>query len=97
MTEHWAANLTTPSTGPRQVRFDSEKLYVALDRRCRELRISRRELLRQIGENTPSSITRLGQGRAPSADLLCRLLVWFGNTDLAPFLSPVELDEEGAA
>jgi hypothetical protein len=78
-----------PGAEPRTVRFDPEKLYVALDRRRRELRISRRELLRQVGERTPSSITRLGQGNNPSADLLARFLVWLGDTDLAPYLSPV--------
>lgn len=96
MTDHWAADLAIPPTGPRRVRFDPERLYVALDRRCRELRISRRELLRQIGENTPSSITRLGRGVSPSADLLVRLLVWLGDTDLAPYVTPIE-PEKGAA
>jgi hypothetical protein len=84
--------ITTPPRHPepRTVRLDPEKLYVAIDRRRRELRISRRELLRQIGEHTPSSITRLGQGYMPSADLLARFLVWLGDTDLAPYLTAIE-------
>jgi hypothetical protein len=82
-----------PPAQLRTVRFDPEKLYVAVDRRRRELRISRREVLRQIGENTPSSLTRLGQGAHPSADLLCRFLVWLGDTDLAAYMSPVDADE----
>lgn len=74
---------------PRAVRFDVEALYMAVDRRRRQLRISNREILRQIGEHTPSSLTRLGQGRQPSADLLVRLLHWLGDTDLAPYIAPV--------
>lgn len=74
---------------PRVVRFDPEALYVAIDRRRRALRISNREVLRQIGEHTPSSLTRLGHGRQPSADLLVRLLHWLGETDLAPYIAPV--------
>lgn len=96
MTERWASNLTVPPWQPRTVRFDPEKLYVALDRRRRELRISGRELCRQVGEHGPSALTRLGQGRMPSADLLARLLVWLGDTDVGPFLSEVG-PEEGAA
>lgn len=83
-----------PSTQLRTVRFDPEKLYVAVDRRRRELRISRREVLRQVGEHTPSSLTRLGQGAHPSADLLCRFLVWLGDTDVAAYLTPIDGDAE---
>jgi hypothetical protein len=43
-------------------------------------------VLRRIGERTPSALTRLGQGAHPSADLLVRLLVWLGTTDLAPYI-----------
>lgn len=96
MTEGWASNLIAPPWQPRAVRFDPEKLYVALDRRRRELRISGRELCRQVGEHTPSSLTRLGQGRTPSADLLARFLVWLGDTDISPYVSQVE-PEKGVA
>lgn len=81
---------TAPPTQPRTVQFDPEKLYVAVDAHRRALRISRREVARQVGENTPSTLTRLGQGRHPSADLLCRLLVWLGNTDVSRYVSPVD-------
>lgn len=77
---------------PRAVRFDPEALYAAIDRRRRELRISGREVLRQIGEYTPSALTRLGQGRQPSADLLVRLLHWLGETDLSPYIAPVSVE-----
>jgi transcriptional regulator with XRE-family HTH domain len=76
------------------VRFDPEKLYVAVDRRRRELRISRREVLRQVGENTPSALTRIGQGSHPSADLLCRLLLWLGDTDVSGFVSEIPTEEQ---
>jgi hypothetical protein len=82
---------------PRVVRFDPEALYVAVDRRRRELRISSREVLRQIGEHTPSSLTRIGQGRQPSADLLVRLLHWLGEMDLAPYVASVESVEASDA
>ncbi len=85
----------TPEPQPRAVRFDPEKLYVAVDARRRELRVSQREVLRQVGEHTPSSLTRLGQGAHPSADLLCRLLVWLGDTDVRRFIS--EVTEEDVA
>lgn len=73
----------------RKIRLDPEALYVAVDRRRRKLRISQREVLRQIGEHTPSTLTRIGQGSHPSADLLVRLLHWLGETDLAPYLTPI--------
>jgi len=79
---------------PRTVRLDPEKLYVAVDRRRRELRISAREVLRQIGERTPMSLGRIGRGAQPSADLLVRLLVWLGDTDVAPYLTPIDARED---
>lgn len=79
---------TTPQPPePRAVALDVEALYVAVDRRRRQLRISRRDVLRQIGERTPSSLSRLGQGRHPSADLLVRLLYWLGDTDISPYVT----------
>jgi transcriptional regulator with XRE-family HTH domain len=86
---------TPPAPQPRTVRFDPEKLYVAIDRRRRELRISQREVLRQVGEHTPSALGRLGRGAHPSADLLCRLLVWLGDTDISSFVTPVDGDDLG--
>lgn len=80
---------------PRTVRFDPEALYVAIDRRRRDLRISGREVLRQIGEYTPSALMRLGQGKQPSADLLVRLLHWLGETDLNPYIVPVPTEGVG--
>lgn len=79
---------SVPQPVARAVRLNVEALYVAVDRRRRELRISRREVLRQIGERTPATLNRLGQGTQPSADLLVRLLHWLGETDLKPYIAP---------
>lgn len=79
---------------PRTVQFDAGKLYAAVNQKRRELRISLREVLRQVGEKTPSSLTRIGQGAHPSADLLCRLLVWLGDTNISNFISPVTEDPQ---
>jgi hypothetical protein len=87
--DHWRH---PPS--PRSVRFDPEKLYVAVDQRRRELRVTGREVLRQVGERTPSALTRLGQGAHPSADLLCRLLVWLGDPDVSNYVSEIPQEEQ---
>lgn len=84
------ASLGKPAPQPRTVRFDPEKLYLAVDQRRRELRLTRREVLRQVGERTPSSLTRLGQGAHPSADLLVRLMAWLGEHDVRNYTSPAE-------
>lgn len=80
----------------RVVRFDSEALYVAIDRRRRELGISKREVCRQVGERTPSAVTRIERGTHPSADLLARLLHWLGDTDLSPYIVALEPEEATA-
>ncbi len=84
-----------PGPAPRQVALDTERLYAALDRERRRRRLTRRALLREIGEHSPSALTRLGQGTQPSADLLVRYLHWLRTTDLGPFLA--YLTPEGAA
>lgn len=75
---------------PRRARLDTEALYVAIDRRRRHLKLSNREVLRQVGEHSPSSLRRLGQGVVPSADQLVRWLHWLGETDLAPYIARIE-------
>ena len=80
---------------PRAVALDSEALYTAVDRKRRKLRISGREVCRQVGERGPSALTRLGQGKQPSADLLVRLLHWLGTTDVGPFLVTLDPTTKG--
>lgn len=75
---------------PRRVRLDTEALYVAIDRRRRAHGLSNRAVLREVGEHSPSSLRRLGQGVVPSADQLVRWLHWLGETDLAPYIARVE-------
>lgn len=83
----------TTGPGPRIVEFDPEALYQAVDKQRRMRRISMREVLRQIGERTPSTMTRLGQGHIVSADTLVRLMHWLGHDDISAFVRYVH-DEE---
>jgi transcriptional regulator with XRE-family HTH domain len=69
-----------------KIRLDCDALYVALDRQRRQRRIQWRQIAREAGVS-PSTLTRVGQGRRPDADGLARLLVWLGSTDLAPFIT----------
>jgi hypothetical protein len=68
--------------------FDSDALYIAIDRQRRQRRISFRQIAREAGLQ-PNTTTRLGQGRAISADVLIRLLIWLGETDLKPYIKEV--------
>jgi transcriptional regulator with XRE-family HTH domain len=70
-------------------RFDVEALYTAIDRRRRTHHLHFRDVAAQSGVS-PSTLTRLGQGRHPDVDGLVRLLAWLGTTDLAPFLRTTE-------
>lgn len=82
--------LPVPATEPRQWRFDTEAFYRAIDRTRRERRIkSNRAVLRQAGINTPSTLTRLGQGISLNADTLVLLLCWLGETDMSPYMRRV--------
>lgn len=68
-------------------RFDSDALYVVVDRVRRKRRIHFRDVAAEAGLSA-STLTRIGQGRNPDADNLVRLLAWLGTTDLAPFIAP---------
>jgi transcriptional regulator with XRE-family HTH domain len=72
-------------TGPT---LDVEALYVALDRKRRQERISGAEMLRHSGVGTTSRSvwTRLAHGEGPSADNLIKFLVWLGETDVSKFV-----------
>jgi transcriptional regulator with XRE-family HTH domain len=67
------------------MRFNSDALYVEIDRRRRRRRIRWREVATEAGVSA-STLTRLGQGRRPDADGVVRLMIWLGTTDLAPFI-----------
>jgi len=68
------------------IRLDVDALYVALDRRRRHSRLKWRDVAAQAGIS-PSTCTRLGQGRRPDADGLVRILAWLNTTDLAPYIT----------
>ena len=78
-----------PPLGKARVLFDSEALYVALDRERRERRMSWRAVLRAAGIPGLGLITRLGRGHAPDISNVARLLLWLGDTDLKPYLRPI--------
>lgn len=72
-------------------RLDCEALYTDLDRERRRRHVrSQREVMRQAGIPGTSCLTRLGQGGAPDANNLIRLLLWLGTTDLAPYITTTE-------
>jgi hypothetical protein len=80
-------------TGPLP-RLDCEALYTAVDRERRRRRVrGNREVLRQAGIGGSSLLTRLGQGHAPAADNLVRLLTWLGSLDLAPYITTEPADD----
>lgn len=66
--------------------FDVGALYAALNAR-RQLRgILWKDVAREAGVH-PSTFTRIGiYGRHPDAENLTRLLLWLGDTDLAPYI-----------
>lgn len=64
--------------------FDTEALYVRLDKIRRSQRLRWREIARAAGV-CPSTFTRLGQGRSVSADSLVAILDWLGDWDLQQF------------
>lgn len=69
----------------RSHRFDSDALYVRLDRHRRATRIQWRDIARAAGVS-PSTLTRLGQGSVPDGDALVSLLLYLGETNIAPYV-----------
>lgn len=76
--------------------FSPSALAVAIGEKRRELGISRREVVRQAGAGTPSTLTRLDEGRHISVDVFLRLLLWLGCTDIRPFVATTPADAEEA-
>lgn len=56
---------------------DVEALYAALDSKRQVERLSWRELAHQLGVS-PSTFTRMAQGRRPDVDTFAALLRWLG-------------------
>ncbi|WP_047890981.1 transcriptional regulator [Micromonospora sp. RV43] len=86
--------ITAPAGGAWT--FDPAALAAAITERRRELKISRREVVRQAGAGTPSTLTRLDEGRHISVDVFLRLLLWLGCTDVRPFLATIPASAEEA-
>lgn len=72
--------------GPR---FNPEALYLALDKRRRERRISWRAIAGEAGVGIFTG-PRLGRGQDVHSDTLVRLMVWLGETDLTPYMSSAD-------
>lgn len=67
--------------------FDSDSLYIALDRKRRADKLTWRDIARTTGVPA-STFTRLGQGKHLSLANLVKVLGWLGaGTDLAPYLT----------
>lgn len=69
--------------------FDPERLYEALDRRRRKQHIRWREVAAAAGVS-PSTLTRISQGKKPDADGLVRLMAWLGKFDIRQFATGIE-------
>jgi hypothetical protein len=79
------ANLPPIPADPTAIGFDTEALYTRLDRARRTQRASWRKVAAAAGVS-PSAISRLAYGQAPSVDNLLRLLIWLGDTDTRPYI-----------
>ena len=76
----------------KQPIFNVEALYIALDQRRRRERLLWRDIAKAAG-CAASTFSRMGlQGLAPNAENLARILLWLGDTDLAPY---IKTDREG--
>jgi transcriptional regulator with XRE-family HTH domain len=57
------------------VNFDSQRFYEAVDRHRTELDVSWRQVAGQLSLS-PSTFSRLAQGRRPDVDTFVKLLAW---------------------
>ena len=60
-----------------ELALDLDAIYVALDRKRRQLQMHRADVARELGV-APSAFTRLDHGRVPSATTLIRAMAWLG-------------------
>ena len=68
--------------------LNTEALYVAVDRRRRERKLSHRKACADAGLPIGSRnlFTGLRRGDPPSLENFLRLLLWLGETDIRPYL-----------
>lgn len=73
--------ITVPQLGSEnRIRINLRRLADELDAACRERGLSLRQAANELGLS-PSTLTRIRQGRRPDADALAVLLAWL---DLNP-------------
>ena len=68
---------TTTRSGDKGKGFDAEAFYVALARVVGARKVRWRQVSKETGV-TPSTLTRMGQGRRPDAASLAALSAWAG-------------------
>lgn len=65
--------------------IDHRALYAALSYQRGERRLTWRQMAEEMGI-PHSAFTRLAAGGLPAATALVRILLWLGQTDLAPYI-----------
>ena len=73
--------------------FDSKRFYEAVDRRRSEERLSWRQLASRLSLS-PSTFSRLAQGRRPDVDTFVKVLAWL-KQPADDFVSGVQPKTEG--
>lgn len=76
------------------MQFDQARFYEAVDRRRRELGLSWRQLAAELSLS-PSTFSRLSQGRRPDIDTFVKVLAWLDRpaTDFMEGFQSVPSDE----
>jgi len=72
--------------------LDTDALYAALDQRRQSSELSWRQVAQEAGVS-PSTLTRLGQGKRPDVDGFAALVKWLGQS-ADDFLRPKHVDED---
>lgn len=79
--------------GGDRAAFDADAFYHVLDAERSERRLTWKDVAGQTGVS-PSTLTRLGQGRRPDVDSFARLVAWGGFT-ADQFVSPPKHAQAG--
>ena len=79
--------------GGDKAAFDADAFYQVLDAERSQRRLTWKDVAAQTGVS-PSTLTRLGQGRRPDVDSFARLVAWGGFT-ADQFVSPPKHPQTG--
>lgn len=79
--------------GGDRAAFDADAFYHVLDAERSARRLTWKDVAAQTGVS-PSTLTRLGQGRRPDVDSFARLVAWGGFT-ADQFVHPPKQDQAG--